>query len=323
MDVRNLSNMAQTNKIKNAVFLGSKALGLRVLQSIVDAAPDIYWTVLHGNDRHDERSIAKDFSDYCAKKNIEFVVVGDAKETRQEMARCKPDIAFACGWYWLLDNSTLEMVPHGIYGMHNSLLPKYRGSAPLVWAIMAGESRVGISLFRFSQGMDDGVIAARFPVSVGPHETIAQILQKLENKCVAELPAVWQQLLSGAIKFEIQDEAQATYCGPRNPNDGMVNWQQTATQIHNFIRAQAPPYPGAFTMVGEQKVILLSSRVFEHPYMGTPGQILMRGHPEVTIACGQNTALIVDKVQMAQDRQHTSPRKIFNSIHLRLSGKSI
>lgn len=313
-----MSDFNQKSTIKTALFLGSKALGLRVLRSIVEAAPDVRWTILHGDDQTDARSIIDEFRAFATDKQIQFLVVKNANETKREIAIHKPDIAFACGWYWLLDKTTLDLVPEGIFGMHNSLLPRYRGSAPLVWAIMNGETEVGISLFQFNEGMDDGGIAGLFPVPISADETIGDVLTKLENKCVTDLPQIWRSLLDGTAQLMMQDESQVTYCGARTPEDGLINWHQSATQIHNFIRAQAPPYPGAFTMLGDQKIILLKSQVFEHPYMGTPGQVLMRGHPEIIISCGENTALIVDEIQVDGSHSAPTPRQIFNSIHLRL-----
>lgn len=106
-----------------------------------------------------------------------------------------PDVGFVCGWYWLIDRETLDLVPNGLWGVHNSLLPKYRGGAPLVWSILNGDSHVGSSVFKISEGMDDGEILHQVKVKVLPDDNVGSLLEKIEQELIENLPKKWTDLV--------------------------------------------------------------------------------------------------------------------------------
>jgi methionyl-tRNA formyltransferase len=277
--------------IERAIFLGSKRLGLRVLKGLLEITPSVQWTIVHPNDQDDARSVSSAFNELAHEYDADISMCHSASAARSVIVGAKPDIGFVCGWYWLLDSPTLESVNGGLWGVHNSLLPKYRGGAPLVWSIINGDDVVGSTVFRISPGMDDGPVLHQVRVSLHQEETVADALNAIEEKLIAELPAKWAALLRGTAVVQAQYEVSATYCGQRTEEDGAIDWQANASAVHNFIRAQAPPYPGAFSHWREDRIIILRSRVFRGTYFGVPGQVLRRTENAVIVACGQNTAI--------------------------------
>jgi len=234
------------------------------------------------------------------------VVCPSASAAHARINEIRPDIGFVCGWYWLLDASTLGLVRSGLWGIHNSLLPKYRGGAPLVWAIMNGDRVVGSTVFRISSGMDDGPVLHQVRVSLRQEQTVADALTLIEQKLLEELPAKWKQLLRGTPSVRAQREKNATYCGQRTEEDGAIDWHASASKIHNFIRAQTPPYPGAFSYWQKERITILRSKVFAGTYFGTPGQILRRTHEALIVACGENTAIEILLVSMQGQKRIAS-----------------
>jgi methionyl-tRNA formyltransferase len=305
-------------QVRQAVFLGSKSLGLSILRVLLEASPGVQWSVIHPDDTSDARSVLDEFRQLCHARALPFSLSASGAETRTQLARLRPDIGFVCGWYTLIDPQTLSSVAGGLWGIHNALLPRYRGASPLVWSMIRGEPVVGSSVFRLSSGMDDGELLHQVRVENTTDDDIASILAKIEARLIEELPGRWQALLEGRAELLAQSEAGASYCGQRIEADGLIDWQQAARTVHDFIRAQAPPYPGAFSFLGTDQIRFLASRPLDVRYDGTPGQVLRR-NPDgsVWIACGDSSAIEIRRVEIGG--QSTAPADCLKSVRLRLT----
>ena len=278
------------------LFIGSKPFGLAMLKALRGVAP-LIGGVITIDDSDDVRTCLGSFRDHAVAEGLELVVAMSAAEVKAEILARRPPVVLVCGYYWLLDAETLAAVPGGVFGIHNSLLPHYRGSSPLVWTIINGDTRAGSSLFELGLGMDDGPILHQVELGIGPDDGIGEVLARLEAGMCRDLPSVWPHLCAGTAEKRIQAEDQATYCGRRRPRDGKIDWTQSAERIHNFVRAQTPPYPGAFTFEGDRRIVVLRTRPFQHSYYGISGQVVQRRPGEVIVACGGDSALIILEAQ--------------------------
>lgn len=293
----------------SAVFLGSKPFGLAILRGLLTAEPSIQWTIVHPDDCSDPRSTYQEYQAFSQRAGIDLKLVKTRDDADAALAQIPYDIAFVCGWYWLLGDHVVGEDAPPAYGIHNSLLPRYRGGAPLVWSIMNGEQEVGGSLFRLSTGMDDGDIALQVKVAVNQNETVGELLEQIEAKFVQAIPAVWKSMISGQVNLTRQDHRFATYCAQRRPEDGLIDWSDAAQNIHNFIRAQSSPYPCAFTFCANTKVHIDRAEVFPAPYLGQPGQIVERCPAFITVTTGAGGAL---RIMEAHDEEGASDlRAIF------------
>lgn len=282
---------------QRVLFVGSKEIGLRVLQFLHESYSDLLIGVLTCDDRNDARSVYGEFLEYCRSQSIELAVAANRRDADAHVMRLVPDLCIVVGWYWLIDRALLEAVSHGWVGIHNSLLPQYRGGSPLVWQIINGESRVGFSIFSFTPGMDDGPVWAQGSIPVSSDENVREVLDKLEKVTLSTLRTVIPGLLAGTVVPSLQSEQHATYCSQRFPDDGLIDWRLPARTIHDFIRAQSDPYPGAFTRMRGKKLIVWSSRPFEARYDGVPGRVARTGPGGTIVCCGQATALWLGRVQ--------------------------
>ena len=312
-----MNTIKNQQRISSAVFLGSKKLGLAIIKSLIGISPEIKWTIIHPDDSDDPRSNLKDFQTFAKLQKLDLKIVPSSAATKQLLFDIKPDIGIVSGWYTLLDYTTLSYVKKGLWGIHNSLLPKYRGCSPLVWSIINGDLSVGCSVFRISEGMDDGEIAHQVIVDNTSDDDIHSILNKIESKLILELPSVWQTLLFGEGSFISQFESEATYCGQRVACDGLIDWRQPAEYIHNFIKAQSRPYPCAFSYLNGEKVLFLKSRSNELQYFGTPGQVLKRNLDSVLVSCGNNTAIEILRIEV--NNKEVNVVDMFRSIKDRLT----
>jgi methionyl-tRNA formyltransferase len=131
--------------------------------------------------------------------------------------------------------------------MHGSLLPKYRGRAPVNWAILKGESETGATLHEMVARPDAGRVVDQERVPIGPDDLAVEVFRKVTDAAEIVLKRSIHGLLAGTARLREQDLSKGSYFGARRPEDGRIDWSKSALEIHNLVRAVAPPYPGAFT----------------------------------------------------------------------------
>ncbi len=185
------------------------------------------------------------------------------EEFRRAVAALQPDLLLAAGWYYLVDRRLRSVAPKGAVGLHGSLLPRYRGGAPLVWQIIRGEKTAGVTLFYLDDGVDTGDIVAAREFPIEERDTIADAMARMEAAAVELLREYLPRIAVGTAPRIPQDESRATVFPQRSPEDGEIDWSRPAEEIRNFIRAQTRPYPGAFTRIGGKKVIIWDADVLE------------------------------------------------------------
>lgn len=296
--------------IKKVLFLGSKQLGLISVKNLYFSVPNKLSGIITFDDSKDERSILGNFKQFSYEKKIPIYILKKPSELSDLIEKEKPDLIIVVGWYWIISEKSLDKVPFGIVGIHASLLPKYRGFAPLVWAIINGEKKTGISLFYFDRGIDSGDIIAQKEFDILENDTIKEVLKKTENSIVDILKENYSKLLSGEAPRTKQNHKNATYCSQRKPEDGRINWNFSNKRIHDFIRAQAPPYPGAFSYIKDKKIIITKSRLLPYPYFGIPGFVSQVKSKSVIVCCETNAIEILEIITSGGSISVTPPNLI-------------
>jgi methionyl-tRNA formyltransferase len=190
-------------------------------------------------------------------------------EWLERIAALQPDLILSVYYRNMISEKILGLARLGAFNLHGSLLPKYRGRAPINWAVLHGEPRIGMTLHRMVKKADAGAVVDQEGVAIGPRDTAEQAFRKVLPCARAVLARQIDALLAGTARETPQDEAQATYFGGRKPEDGRINWTQTAGQIFNLIRAVTDPYPGAFTEVEGIRLMVWWA---EDAPPATPGQ---------------------------------------------------
>ena len=179
-------------------------------------------------------------------------------DTEQKIREWKPELIIVSGWYHLIGKRILEIPTKGVVGLHASLLPRYRGGAPLVWQIINGEEFAGITLFYIDDGaVDSGDIIGQRMVKIEYSDTISTLYDKVGEEGIAllkeNLPLI---ALGNAPRVEQKGLSDKDIFSMRNPEDGLINWNKSSKQIYDFVRAQTKPYPGAFSSYMGYKVIV-------------------------------------------------------------------
>jgi methionyl-tRNA formyltransferase len=218
----------------------------------------------------------------------------------QAIARVRtaaPDLLFSFYYRRLLPAEMLAVPRLGAYNMHGSLLPKFRGRAPVNWAILKGETQTGATLHVMTERADRGPIVDQEAVPIGPDDTALDVQRRVTAAAVAILDRRLEELEAGTARTVAQDEAKATRFGRRRPEDGRIDWSRPAREVHDLVRAVSHPFPGAFTDLFGGKTFVWRTRLPGLAAHDTfPGQV--RGdHGRLFVACGDDRYVEILRIQ--------------------------
>jgi methionyl-tRNA formyltransferase len=186
-------------------------------------------------------------------------------ELAERVAALAPDFIFSFYYRHMLPTAILANATRGALNIHGSLLPRYRGRAPVNWAVLNGESETGASLHYMAAKPDAGDLVAQQSVPILPNDTARLVFDKVTYAAESCLNGILPTVLNGTAPRRPLDLAQGSYRGRRRPEDGRIDWRRPAWEIHNLVRAVAPPYPGAFSRLGEAELRLLQSHFTNEP----------------------------------------------------------
>lgn len=315
------------------VFIGASAFGRRCLAQIlkleccrvigvvtaprtfsISYRPSGVTNVLYG-----------DIEGYCKENGIDCVVMTHSMKDPALVAQVeawKPDLFVVVGWYHMVPKSWRALAP--AYGLHASLLPDYSGGAPLVWAIINGEKKTGITFFQFSDGVDNGPIVGQLATTILADDTIASLYSRIESLGLQLLKDYLPRLVDGSAILALQDESKRRVFPQRGPEDGKIVWGLPAHCIRDFIRAQTRPYPGAFTFCGHQEVKIWMAREVDwtsnhYEQLQAPGSVVVHDAVSTGLAvvCGDGKVLGLEDIE--QTSYHASGIDICTTIREELN----
>jgi methionyl-tRNA formyltransferase len=194
--------------------------------------------------------------EWCKQQNIP-VFTGNPRNQRTTDFRrnFKIEVLFSINYLFLIEQDLIDWVEYA-FNIHGSLLPKYRGRTPHVWAIINNESKTGLTVHLIDPGCDTGKIVLQKEVAIEKNMTGYDVLQCFHSMYPSAIAETLEMVRNRSINPKLQDNSRATYFGKRTPADGMINWDWQRERIFNWVRAQAKPYPGAFTLYKGQKLII-------------------------------------------------------------------
>lgn len=229
-------------------------------------------------DNPDENVWFGSVRELCRKMGIE-AVTPESPNTPPWIERIRelaPDYIFSFYYRHMIDQAILSIPPLGAYNLHGSLLPKYRGRCPVNWVIIKGEETTGVTLHEMVVKPDAGAIVAQRAVPITPDDTALSLFHKLESAAGALLDACLPEMADGLVRKTPMDLSQGSYYGGRKPEDGRIDWHAPARDINNLIRGVTRPYPGAYGLLGQKKLLIWAAAVDDHPSVPA-GKIAIHG----------------------------------------------
>ena len=270
-----------------AVLFAYHNIGVRALSVLLARGIRVPLVITHQDDPQENKWFDS-VAELAALEGIQTITPEDPNTPSviERIRRCHPDFIFSFYYRKMLGKEILAIPRTGAYNLHGSLLPKYRGRVPINWAVLHGEQETGVSLHQMILKPDAGALIGQEPVAILPNDTAHAVFQKAV--CAGErlLLRILTPLLSGTLTPTAMDLSKGHYFGRRRPEDGRIDWRQSAWEIHNLIRAVAPPYPGAFFDLGSQRI-----RVYLSHYRSEPARTTQKPWPHLY---WENDACYVD-----------------------------
>ncbi len=299
---------AVANHQTTAVVFAYHNVGVRCLRVLLDQGVKIPLVLTH-EDSPTETIWYDSVASVCAEHGIETLTVEDPNHP-DVVARIRalaPDFLFSFYYRKMLGAELLVIPKRGALNMHGSLLPKYRGRVPINWAVLHGESETGASLHYMEVKPDAGNLVAQTFVPILSEDTAHEVFQKVVVAAEMTLVRALPQLIAGTAVSVPLDIKSGSYFSGRKPEDGRIDWTKPAISVHNLIRAVAPPYPGAFTEIGGQRVIVARARLATTKSPSTLSAGTVTSTADLAaIVCGDGRlveplALIIDEATLNHD----------------------
>ena len=268
----------------SAVVFAYHNVGVRCLKVLLAQGIDVRLVVTH-EDNPNENIWFGSVRRVCEENGIPFITPADpnAPEIEARVASMNADFLFSFYYRHMLKAPLLASAKHGAYNMHGSLLPKYRGRVPINWAVLHGETETGATLHRMTEKPDNGAIVDQFAVPILPDDTAQEVFEKVTVAAELCLCRALPHLIAGTAEHRPQNLAQGAYFGGRKAEDGRIDWQQNARQIHNLVRAVTHPYPGAFSDLAPGRLVLWRTRVISDDVIGTQSGKIIQNNDRIEI----------------------------------------
>jgi methionyl-tRNA formyltransferase len=248
------------------------------------------------------------------------------EDARQQLADLKPDVMIVAAYGLILPASVLSIPVHGCLNIHASLLPRWRGAAPIQRAIAAGDSESGITIMQMDEGLDTGAMLLTVSTPIHPEETGGSLHNRLAELGGEAIVGALQLLEQNALQPEPQQNEQACYAHKLTKQEGQIDWNRDVLSIERLIRA-FNPWPGTFTDLGDQRIRLHLAQAQECQQdqssdKAKPGTVLTRQREGIDIACGEGV-LRVSQVQLPGARAQSVNDLINGGKQILLPGQEL
>jgi methionyl-tRNA formyltransferase len=278
--------------MSRAVVFAYHNVGVRCLSVLLAHGVDVALVVTH-RDNPNENIWFESVAALAALHGIPVMTPDNPNtdEVVEQISALQPDFFFSFYYREMLKAPLLAIPKRGALNMHGSLLPKYRGRVPVNWAIIRGETETGSTLHYMTEKPDNGDIVAQQTVPILPDDTALQVFQKVTVAAEMALNDALPALLAGTAIAVKQDLSLGAYFGGRSAKDGVINWQQSAQQVHNLVRAVAPPYPGAVTEIMGKSLRILQTLMADGAASEKPEFYVLDG--KVYASCAEGVLRVV------------------------------
>ncbi|HWP93598.1 MAG TPA: methionyl-tRNA formyltransferase [Thermodesulfobacteriota bacterium] len=277
------------------IFMGTPEFAVPSLQALIDSGDEIVAVVCQP-DKPKGRGLdvtAPPTKVIAEKQGIPVLQPQKIKteEFFNELKKLSPDLICVAAYGKILPKNILDLPPHGCINVHASILPKYRGAAPINWAIIRGEKVTGITTMKMDEGMDTGDMLLKKEIPIEDEDTGETLSQKLSLIGAELLIETIKLLKEGRLNPTPQDHSQATYAPMLKKEDGKIIWSKSAEEVRNLIRGTLP-WPGAYTTLDGKLLKIYKARVSDG--VGNPGEVIKSDSGILRVATGNDSLDILE-----------------------------
>lgn len=293
------------------VSFGFQTWGRKTLQALVDLGHDVALAVTHPASEQSYKAIWADSVEQLARQHSIPVHLTDRvdQETIELVKRAEPDVIVVNSWYTKMPAELYDLPPHGTLNLHDSLLPKFTGFSPVLWALISGEADYGLTVHRMDDGLDTGDVLVQRPLPIRPTDTGTELVVRAMELIPDAVHEALSALESGTAVWRPQNKAERTYFHKRSERDSLIDWGWPAEDLERLVRALSEPYPRAFAFYRGARIEVLEARVSEARYGGTPGRVIVQ-EGGGAVVCGPdayrggNHGLVITRVRAADGVEH-------------------
>jgi methionyl-tRNA formyltransferase len=270
------------------VMFGYQTWGHRTLQALLDSEHEVTMVVTHPPSDHAYERIWNDsVADLAARHGVPVEVRDRPDDSLLDALKtADPDVIVATNWRTWIPPQIFDLPRMGTLNVHDSLLPAYAGFSPLIWALINGEERVGVTAHMMDGELDAGDVVLQRSVPVGPRDTTTDLFHKTLELFGPITVDGLALIASGRTDWTPQDRSKASFFHKRSEEDSRIDWTWTAEELDRLIRAQSDPYPNAFAFHNGTRLRIVGASVSQGTYGGTPGRIFIREGDAVVIVAG-------------------------------------
>jgi methionyl-tRNA formyltransferase len=299
-----------------AVVFAYHNVGCRCLKVLLDQRVEVPLLITHRDDAG-ENIWFESVAALARGRGIEVITPDDPNSPgiADRIRALRPDFLFSFYYRTMLKSGLLAIPKLGAFNMHGSLLPKYRGRAPVNWAVLHGETETGATLHEMVEKPDAGRIAGQEAVAILADDLAIDVFHKVTDAAGRVLARSLPELIDGSAVLRAQDLLMGGYFGGRKPGDGRIDWSGSAKNVHDLVRAVAPPYPGAFTEADGRSLRLLRTRLLAQRGARRPAASLYAEGGRCYAACTDGGAL--ELLEMELDGRPVAAREFANRIGAR------
>lgn len=289
------------------IFFGTPSFALPALQTLFES-PDEVIAVVTQPDREKGRGRKVVFSavkELALRHHLTLLQPERVKEEpfQETLRGFQPDLIVVVAFGQILPKSILSIPKYGAINVHASLLPKYRGAAPIAWAILNGEKVTGITTMVMDAGMDTGDILLQVETPIDVGDTCETLHDRLASLGAQLLRETLEKIKTGDIRPIPQDHSKANYAPPLKKEDGHIDWKKEANEIDRQVRA-FNPWPGAFSKLDDRWIKIYKGEMKERPLTGKPGTVVWVGSDFVEVETGKD-AFRIKEIQLEGRRRMT------------------
>jgi len=292
-------------------FVGCVKEGRECLEELIDAGGNVVGVFTFTDEMARKTSGAVDFEKLANQHDTPLFKINNTNtpETAELIKSVRPDVVFVIGWTRLVSAEILSVPKLGCIGMHASMLPKYRGRAPVNWAIINGETKTANTMILLDDGVDTGDILLQKPIDINFSDTCYTVYEKVASAGREMISEILSSIDSGCLSGEKQDDNLASLMPKRTPADGLIDWHKTSMKIYNWVRAQTHPYPGAFTYWNHKKIQIWGAHPQHYSapgmdeqtqYCYEPGEVVSVSDG-ITVATGTNELLTIRQLNFENE----------------------
>ena len=242
-------------------------------------------------------------------------------KAQRELADLKPDVMIVAAYGLILPKAVLDIPTHGCLNIHASLLPRWRGAAPIQRAIAAGDSETGITIMQMDEGLDTGTMLLKSLTTIERSDTGGSLHDRLADLGGRAIVQALELLQKGELNGEPQNDEQACYASKLSKTEGHIDWAADATAIERLVRA-FNPWPGTYTDLGDQRIRIHEARSLVTASDALPGTVVQRDREGIDIACGNGT-LRITRLQLPGSRAQSVNDLINGGKELLMPGQEL